>query len=287
MHSLGEQWENMSTSSIDMGSEQYNRPTPGNVSGRRVSDSSVPPNTEEDEDIDYPWTDCLLNKGLNNNVSIIIQNNDGRIQCKKVTICENESSSVDSGTDGVNSDIAALSDFSDDDEETRIEQPSGCRIPGCQCEGRIEFMERGSDDMTETDDSEYDDPMDRANRLYAENYNYDLSEGMTPMTYNPPLRRNRRRRYEVRKPKEADIVESVSVTGDRDFQVDMGSPESKPMVQPRTVVDYNFQDVSVNIEDRGGRPRTGIYQNINSDEDSVSFDRPVARSGLGRMFQVE
>ena len=191
-------------------------------------------------------------------MSIIIQNNDGRIQYKKVTICENVSSSVDSGTDGVNSDIAALADFSDDDEETRIEQLSGCRIPGCQCEGRIEFMEWGSDDMTETDDSEYDDPMDRANRLYVENYNYDLSEGMTPMTYNPPLRRNRRRRYEVRKPKEADIVEFVSVTGDRDFQADMGSPESKPMVQPRTVVDDNFQDVSDNIEDRGGRPRTGI-----------------------------
>ena len=278
VHSLGEQWENMSTSSMDMGSEQYNKPTPGNVSERRVSDSRVPPNTEEDEDIDYPWTDFLLNKGLNNNVSIIIQNNDGRIQCKKVTICENESISVDSGTDGVNSDIAALSDFSDDDEETRIEQPSGFQIPGCQCEGRIEFLEWGSDDMTETDDSEYDDPMDRANRLYAENYNYDLSEGMTPMTYNPPLRRNRRRRHEVRKPKEADIVESVSNTGDRDFQVDMGSPE-------RTVVDDNFQDVSDNIEDRGGRPRTGIDQNIYSDEDSVSFDRPVARSATVGAWQ--
>ena len=141
VHSLGEQWENMSTSSIDMGSEQYNRPTPGNVSGRRVSDSRVPPNTEEDEDIDYPWTDCLLNKGLNDNVYIDIQNKDGRIQYNKVTICENESSSVDSGTDGVNSDIGALADFSDDDEETRIEQPLSCRIPGCQCEGRIEFME--------------------------------------------------------------------------------------------------------------------------------------------------
>ena len=98
------------------------------------------------------------------------------------------------------------------------------------------------------------------------------------MTYNPPLRRNWRRRYEVRKPKEADIVESVSVTGDRDFQADMGSPESKPMVQPRTVVDDKFQDVSDNIEDSGGRPRTGIDQNIYSDEDSFFFDRPVARS---------
>ena len=276
VHSLGEQWGNMSTSSIDMGSEQYNRPTPGNECIGRISNSHVPPNTEEDEDIDYPWTDCLLNKGLNNNVSI--QNKDGRIQCKKVTICEYESSSVDSGTDGVNSDIAALTDFPDDDEETRIEQPSGGRIPGCQCEGRVEFMEWGSDDMTETDDSEYDDPMNRANRLYVENYNYDLSEGMTPMTYNPPLRRNRRRRYEVRKPKGADIVESVSLTGDRDFRADMGSPESKPMVQPMSVVDENFQHVSYNMDDRGGQPRTGHYQC-----EQFKNDRPTSHGFVAGM----
>ena len=233
----------MSTSSIDMGSEQYNRPTPENV-----SDSRAPPNTEEDEDIDYPWTDCLINKGLNDSVDIDIRIKDGRIQFKSA--CENGSISVDSGTDGVNSDIGALADFSDDEEETRIE-----------------FMEWGSDDMTETDD-----------RLNVENYNYDLSERMTPMTYNPPLRRNRRQRYEVRKTKEADIVKSVSVTGDRDFQADMESPESEPMVQPRIVVDENSQDVSNKIDDSGGRPRTGIDQNIYSDEDSVLFDRPVARS---------
>ena len=187
VHSLGEQWENMSTSSIDTESEQNKRPTHGNVMGRRVSDSRVPPNTEEDEDINYPWMDCLLNKELDDNASIDIQQNGRKIQYNEVTICENEYSSVDSGTDGVNSDIGALADFSDDDEETRVEQPSGCRIPGCQCEGRIEIMEWGSDDMTETDDSEYEGPMDRANWLYVESYNYDLSEGMTPMTYTPPL----------------------------------------------------------------------------------------------------
>ena len=37
--------------------------------------------------------------------------------------------------------------------EPLVEQLSGCRIPGCQCEGRIEDMEWGSEDMTETDDS--------------------------------------------------------------------------------------------------------------------------------------
>ena len=116
-----------------------------------------------------------------------------------MTICEKENSSVNSGTDGGNSDIGVLADFSDDEEESEAEQFSGCRIPGCQCEGRIEYMEWGSDDMTETDDSEYEDPDERANRLYVESYNYDLSEGMTPEIYTPPLRKNRRRRYDVRK----------------------------------------------------------------------------------------
>ena len=78
-------------------------------------------------------------------------------------------------------------------------------------------MEWGSEDMTETDDSEYEDPIDRANRLYVESCNYDLSEGMTPMTYTPPLRKNRRRRYEVRKKNETDIEESISGSIDHGF----------------------------------------------------------------------
>ena len=47
-------------------------------------------------------------------------------------------------------------------------------------------MEWGSEDMTETDDSDYEEPMERRYRLYLENYNYDLSEGMTPKTCDPP-----------------------------------------------------------------------------------------------------
>ena len=67
------------------------------------------------------------------------------------------------------------------------DEPLGCRIPGCKCVGRIQNMEWESVDVT--DDSEYDDPDDRANRLYEESCNYDLSEGMTPRTDTPPLRR--------------------------------------------------------------------------------------------------
>ena len=165
VHSLGEQWENMSTNSIDMESEQNERSSYGNTTRRCVSDTSVPPNTEEGEDIDYPWTDCLLVRESDDISSIVIQQNDRKVQFNKVTIYVSENS---------------LSDFSDDDEETGAEQLSGCRIPGCQCDGRIPFMEWGSEDMTETDDSEYEGSIDRENRLYVESYNYDLSEGMTP-----------------------------------------------------------------------------------------------------------
>ena len=54
MHSLGEQWENMSISTIDMESEQNERPTNCSPMGWRGSDTRVPPNTEEDKDINYP-----------------------------------------------------------------------------------------------------------------------------------------------------------------------------------------------------------------------------------------
>ena len=40
--------------------------------------------------------------------------------------------------------------------------------------------------MTETDDSEWEDPVDRDNRSYVMSNNYNLSEGMAPRTYTLP-----------------------------------------------------------------------------------------------------
>ena len=148
VHSLGEQWENMSTNSMDLESEQNERPPNGSTMKRCVSDTRVPPNTEEDEYIDYPWTDRLVNRESDENSSIDIQQNDRKFQYNEVTIHASENSTVNSGTDGRNSDIGVLSDFSDDDEETWVEQLSSCRIPGCQCDGLVAVMEWGSDDMT-------------------------------------------------------------------------------------------------------------------------------------------
>ena len=86
VHSLGEQWENMSTNSIDMESEQNKRPSYSNNTRRRVSDTSVSPNTGEGEDIDYPWTDSLLERESDDISSIVIQQNDRKVQFNKVTI---------------------------------------------------------------------------------------------------------------------------------------------------------------------------------------------------------
>ena len=190
IHSLGEQWENMSISTADTEAEQTVRPTNCSQTGRRGSDTRVPPNTEEDEDIICPWMDCLLKGESDQSSSSEIQNynkdpqynenmdfisdreptsddsswenyevcsDDFKIISKEgalavprpefetqitdVTICRKENSSVDSGTDGGNSDIGDLADFPADEEESQVEQFSGCRTPGCQCDGCIEYME--------------------------------------------------------------------------------------------------------------------------------------------------
>ena len=119
IHSLEEQWENMSISTVDMESEQNGRPTNGSPTGRRGSDIRVPPNTEEEEDINCPWMDCLLEGESDELSSIDIPNYRNNIQYHCVTICKEENSSVNSRTHGGNSDIGVLADFSDDEEDAQ------------------------------------------------------------------------------------------------------------------------------------------------------------------------
>ena len=38
-----------------------------------------------------------------------------------------------------------------------VEQRASCQVPGCQCNGRADYMDWSSDDMTETDDSDYEE----------------------------------------------------------------------------------------------------------------------------------
>ena len=98
------------------------------------------------------------------------------------------------------------------------------------------------------------------------------------MTYTPPLRKNRRRRYEVRTKNETDIEESICGTIDDGFLTDEESPNSEQMVPPRTVADEDIFTVSDRKDNRGGRTRTGSDEEITSDEDSKLFGRPVTES---------
>ena len=83
---------------------------------------------------------------------------ESQTKIRNVTIRRKDNSS---GTDGGNSDICDLADFSAEEEESQLEQLPGCRIPGFQCEGRIEYMEWDSDDITDSEDSEWEDPDER------------------------------------------------------------------------------------------------------------------------------
>ena len=61
IHSWGEKWENMSISTTDTEAEQNGETRICIPTGRRVSDTGVPPNTEEDQVIICPWMGCMLN----------------------------------------------------------------------------------------------------------------------------------------------------------------------------------------------------------------------------------
>ena len=116
----------------------------------------------------------MLAKKPDGNSPIDIHRNDRKFQYNAATRYESDDDTVNSGNSVSNSDIGALSYFSDDFEETGVEQLSACRIPGCKCDGRVVKVQWGSNNMTETNGSEYESSVDRANRLYMDSYNYDL-----------------------------------------------------------------------------------------------------------------
>ena len=280
IHSLGEQWENMSISTADTEAEQNGRPTSCNTTGRRDSDTRVPPNTEEDEDVVCPWLDCLLNEDSDEFSSVDIANYRKDIQYNEMTICREEYSLVDSGTDGGNSDIGVLADFSDNKNESQLKQFSDYRIPGCQCEGRIEYMEWGSEDMTDTDDTD-----EREKRLYVERYNFDLIEGMTHLTYTPPTRKYRRRRYEDRVKIGPLLQESTSGTSEWESQTDEESLNSEPTVQPGTVADEDIPTHGDEGDRYGTHELTGLTEcdtDSPSGELSENVNRPVMKSVTAR-----
>ena len=64
----------MSISTTDTETKQNGGPSICIPTGRRVSDTQVPPNTEEDQVILCPWMDCLLNRESDESSSSGIRN---------------------------------------------------------------------------------------------------------------------------------------------------------------------------------------------------------------------
>ena len=68
---------------MDTEAEQNGRPRICSPTWRRVSDTRVPPNTEEDEVINYPWIDCLLKGESDELPSSGIRNYNKDSQCNE------------------------------------------------------------------------------------------------------------------------------------------------------------------------------------------------------------
>ena len=100
---------------------------------------------------------------------------------------------------------------------------------------------------------------------------------MTRMTYTPPPRRNRSRRYAVRKKYETDIEDSMFDTSDDEFLSEEGWPISEYMTQPRMVAD----NVNRTVGNRNNNSRCwswpGSDNDYTSDEDANLVGRPVTK----------
>ena len=143
-------------------------------------------------------------------------------------------------------------------------------------------MEWDSDDMTDSEDSEWEDPEERENRLWVEQYNYDLIEGMTLMTYTPPPRKKRRRRYEDKVKCTPEVQELNCGTSELGFQTEEESPQLEPALQPRTDADEDIPLCRDNKYNSGSQKQAGSDTYFPSGEDSGSFDRPVTESVTAR-----
>ena len=119
VHSWKEQWENMSENLTDGASGQTISKDCGSSRRVHMLEIRAPPNTEEEGDSDYPWTDRLLSRKLDGSSSEAVYGEDGRVLYSAVTGCRSDRSA----------DIAALSDFSDDSEETGVRRLLGCQVP--------------------------------------------------------------------------------------------------------------------------------------------------------------
>ena len=143
-------------------------------------------------------------------------------------------------------------------------------------------MEWDSDDMTDSEDSEWEDPEERENRLWVEQYNYDLIEGMTLMTYTPPPRTKRHRRYEDKVKRTPEVQELNCDTSEVVFQTEGELPQLEPALWPRTDADGDIPSCRDNKYDSGYQKQAGSDTYFPSGEDSGYFDRPITDSVTAR-----
>ena len=205
IHSLGEQWEDTSVVTTDT-EEEHNRTSQIQTpTGRRVSDTCVPPNTEENQVTLCPWIDCLLNQKSDESPEIDMLDSDSEsewndseefysdqelttdellyadyetwtynkdpvdppdmsklLKTNSAEQCEYKSS-VYGETDGGNSDICNLADFSSDDKDIPVERNSGC-----QSVNMIGVATCDYSDFSDLEDSEWQDVENRAVRSMIE-----------------------------------------------------------------------------------------------------------------------
>ena len=252
------------------------------------------PTSDESSWEDYEAASDIL-EIISNEGSPVVPQTVFEYHIRNVAICCIENSSVGSGTDGRNSDIGDLADFSSDEEESQVEQISGFRIPGCQCEEGIEDMEWNYDDLSDSEDSEWEDPGQRSIRLSVEQYNLDLFEGMTRMTYTPPPRKNRRKGYENILKYTPEIQDSICRTSEMGFGMDEELPQLEPALQPTTYAEEDIPSCRDKKENYGPQKRDGsdtdfpsiIPANSNCGEYSERFDRPVTESVTARAADTE
>ena len=119
VHSWTEQWANMSDNSMDGSYDDT-----GDLR-RNISDEmsrlmfGAPPNTEDEGDSDYPGTDGSLTEMLDRCPSEAMSVRDRDMTCSEMTDSDNDR----------RSDIAALSDFSDDSSILGVRKVLRCRVP--------------------------------------------------------------------------------------------------------------------------------------------------------------
>ena len=119
VHSWTEQWANMSDNSMD-GSYDDTGDLPRNISDEMSRLMfGAPPNTEDEGDSDYPGTDGSLTEMLDGCPSEAMSDRDRDMTCSEMTDNDNDR----------RSDIAVLSDFSDDSSILGVRKVLRCRVP--------------------------------------------------------------------------------------------------------------------------------------------------------------